>query len=518
MLALPGGRRRLANVRKLMRLGRDFEREYGPDLRGFLQMVAEREAGRAVDARESEAPLEGDGLDAIRLMTIHRAKGLEWHTVCVADLGRSPRPAHQILRVSTDGRLGLRLSRPGVPGRVSALDYDAIGAAEKREEEDEERRLFYVAMTRARERLILSGATRFDGWTGAANSNGGGPVAWIARALMPDLGRLIAEGGAVVGCGAGTVRLNIPDAESIHGAAARVAAPVGPTSDPPPLASPTPPLPLPAARSSAPAVTTLSYSSLGAYARCGYRFYAERVLHLPGAREPTGSAAPPIRSAAERGVLLHALLERLSFRRPVLPDSAAVQAAAAPAGLSTPTAQEAVELIATIERFATSPLRARLAGLIETRREERFAFALTDGPLITGVIDVIGREPGGLTLIVDYKSDRLEGTEPEALAGGGYVVQRLVYALAALHAGAERVEVVHCFLERPDQPAVAVYGAGQRPRLQAELETLAAGVLAGDFAVADVPHRGLCAGCPAEGGLCSWPTAMTQRAAADRLF
>ena len=195
MLAMPGGRRRLANVRKLMRLGREYEEEHGADLAGFVAAAADRAAGRTSDTHESEAPVEGEGLDAIRLMTIHRAKGLEWPTVCVADLGRSPRPPHQILRLSGDGRLGLRVHRAGVAGRVSALDHDAIGAEERRAEEDEERRLFYVAMTRARERLILSGATRFDGWTGAASQTGGGPVAWIAPVFVPELGRLIGEGG-----------------------------------------------------------------------------------------------------------------------------------------------------------------------------------------------------------------------------------------------------------------------------------------------------------------------------------
>ena len=48
--------------------------------------------GRVGDTRESEAPVEGEALDAVRLMTIHRAKGLEFEIVCVADLGRGPGP------------------------------------------------------------------------------------------------------------------------------------------------------------------------------------------------------------------------------------------------------------------------------------------------------------------------------------------------------------------------------------------------------------------------------------------
>ncbi len=78
MLAMPGGTRRLANVRKLMRLGREHEEARGPDLRGFLGLLADRQAGRSPENREGEAPVEGEGLDAVRLMTIHRAKGLEF--------------------------------------------------------------------------------------------------------------------------------------------------------------------------------------------------------------------------------------------------------------------------------------------------------------------------------------------------------------------------------------------------------------------------------------------------------
>ena len=85
VLARPGGDRRLANLRKLMRLAREFERAEGRDLRGFLADAAARDLA---EAREGEAALESEGLDAVRLMTIHRAKGLEFPVVCVADLGR----------------------------------------------------------------------------------------------------------------------------------------------------------------------------------------------------------------------------------------------------------------------------------------------------------------------------------------------------------------------------------------------------------------------------------------------
>jgi hypothetical protein len=153
------------------------------------------------------------------------------------------------------------------------------------------------------------------------------------------------------------------------------------------------------------------------------------------------------------------------------------------------------------------------------RREERFRFTLGDtGVLVGGVFDVIAREGGGRTLVVDYKTDRLDGADPQALADRAYGTQRLVYALAALRAGAGGVEVVHTFLELPQRPAVATFAREQMPALEAELSALAGGVLRREFTVTDAPHRGVCDGCPAEGGLCSWPLEMTRREAADRLF
>jgi hypothetical protein len=138
--------------------------------------------------------------------------------------------------------------------------------------------------------------------------------------------------------------------------------------------------------------------------------------------------------------------------------------------------------------------------------------------MIRGVLDAIAYEPGGLALVVDYKTDRLEGAEPADVVEKAYLAQRLIYALAALRSGARQVEVVHTFLERPDRPVVARFTHEDIPGLEAELGQMAAGMMEGDFTVTPLPHRGLCHGCPAEGGLCSYPLAETRREAPDRLF
>jgi ATP-dependent exoDNAse (exonuclease V) beta subunit len=276
----------------------------------------------------------------------------------------------------------------------------------------------------------------------------------------------------------------------------------------------------------APAVASLSYSSLGEYARCGYRFYVERVLGLPPAHSaaghpppPSRPGPPPIRPAEQRGVLIHALLEGLDFRRPSVPGPEAMAAAAARAGIvPAPGPDEAAELVALVQSFAAGELCARLGRAREVRREERFAFLLGSGELVTGAFDVLAREQGERMLIVDYKSDRLRGADPAAVVHDAYETQRLVYALAALRAGGAEAEVVHCFLERPGEPVSARFTRSDTGDLEQALERLASGVARHEFAVTATPYRELCAGCPAEGGLCSWSVAMTRRDSPDRLF
>ena len=101
-----------------------------------------------------------------------------------------------------------------------------------------------------------------------------------------------------------------------------------------------------------------------------------------------------------------------------------------------------------------------------------FAFTLDTGGgrslLVNGIVDVHAAEEDGV-LVVDYKSDRLEGREPGSRVEEAYATQRLVYALAALRSGAARAEVAYCFLERPDEPVAAVSPRRDVPALEDEL-------------------------------------------------
>jgi ATP-dependent exoDNAse (exonuclease V) beta subunit len=258
-----------------------------------------------------------------------------------------------------------------------------------------------------------------------------------------------------------------------------------------------------------PAPQRLSYTALQAYARCGYRFYLQRVLGLPSEEPPPlpGPAEEP-RAGLDplvRGGLAHALLEDLDFARPEPPDAEAVAALAARHGVE-PTADDVEDLRAIVGAFARSPLCGRLAAAGSVRREAGFAFSLEPGgggSLVNGFVDVIATEPGGGRLIVDYKTDRLDGADPAEVLDRDYATQRVVYALAALRDGAPRVDVAYCFLERSDEPVVRGYTAADVDALTEQVVSLARGVLDEHYEVTPRPHRELCADCPGRRALCS---------------
>jgi ATP-dependent exoDNAse (exonuclease V) beta subunit len=454
----PDGRRRLANVRKLMRLAGEFEASAGPDLHGFIALLNRRIAAGGA-GREAEAPVESDGLDAVRLMTIHSSKGLEFPVVCVADLGRAPFVAHPLIRIGSEGtRLGLRLARAGTGAKVQALHYNELKEEALAADLAEQQRLFYVAMTRAQRRLILSGATKLA----KLGELKGSPMDWIAPAFKDLPGvrtRLIVE----------------HPVREIPPTGAKV------TQDEAQILVPPPPIALPAA----PAVDSVSYSGLSGYLKCPLRFYAERVIGLP----PTPVSGSS--GGRERGTRLHEALATIDLRLPA-------------------TDPELQDLLA-------SPTYARIARAREVRREQPFAFVLGE-LLITGTFDVLATETDGRTLVVDYKSDALNDQSPEQLVALRYETQRLIYALAALRINDADVEVVHLFLDAPEHPATSIYKAAARSTVEAELIDLTASLRAGDFAPAADPRRSLCAGCPAAGGICPYPLALTERQAPDRLF
>ena len=126
VLARWDGRRRYANMRKLARLARSYEELRGPDIEGFVRFVRDQEA---IGGRELEAVAEEEGSDAVRLLTIHAAKGLEFKVVIVADAGRERAPARgdEILCLPT-GASASGSSTPRAASAAPCFDYER-GAA-----------------------------------------------------------------------------------------------------------------------------------------------------------------------------------------------------------------------------------------------------------------------------------------------------------------------------------------------------------------------------------------------------
>ncbi len=103
----------------------------------------------------------------------------------VADLGRQSGGRRAALLIGEDETAGLRLAPLGGRRHDPHRGVEALAAQDAQADAEEERRLFYVAMTRARELLILSGGTDTTKWP--APRNGGPPIDWIVRALTPSL-------------------------------------------------------------------------------------------------------------------------------------------------------------------------------------------------------------------------------------------------------------------------------------------------------------------------------------------
>ncbi|GAB4108914.1 MAG: hypothetical protein OHK0022_61200 [Roseiflexaceae bacterium] len=181
---LPDGERRRVNVEKLLEVAR---RTGGADLATFSAYLEDL---LRQEAREGEAPLEGE--HTVRLMTVHRAKGLEFPVVVLPDLGRE---ALLLQPLALAGRsYGLALKLRDGPDWLQPLAYRLARAEEARMERAERERLAYVALTRARDYLILAGPAR--------ERSGDDWLSWLLAALGwpweqggPPAGLLPAAGG-----------------------------------------------------------------------------------------------------------------------------------------------------------------------------------------------------------------------------------------------------------------------------------------------------------------------------------
>ena len=499
VLAQWDGRRRYANLRKLARLARSYEELRGRDVEGFVRFVREQES---VGARELEAVAEEEGGDAVRLLTIHAAKGLEFKVVVVADAGRDrAAPSPDEILALPDGRFGFRVADPLTGDRRGAFAYDEVREAGRREEEAERLRLYYVAMTRAIDRLIVAGS--IDASRGPDERT---PIGWVlARLGVDEL-----DGGGPVELERGGARVIVrpdrfrpaPEPDPSHPAAGGEAQlalfgeewtrPLRPAPTLPPLL-PTPAPPLHRVR-------RLSYSALALFERCSYRYYAERVVGMRAADAEPATGEPCGLAATEIGDAVHLVLEGLDLRAPAAPQGDAL-AVAVRARYPHVSDEELERIAAFVCSYCESQLAERIAALGGAAAERPFAFE-HDGVLLHGRLDVLHRG-GPLALVVDYKTNSLAEATPEELVESDYRLQRLVYALACFRAGAEEIEVVYHFLERPDAVVSTVFRSADVPALERELSQAIERIQRGEFA--PTPDEFVCAGCPVLDVVCAGP-------------
>jgi ATP-dependent helicase/nuclease subunit A len=498
VLALWDGKRRYANMRKLARLARSFEELRGADIEGFVRFVRQQEA---VGAKELEAVAEEEGADAVRLLTIHSAKGLEFKVVVVADAGRDrAAPASDEILALSDGRFGFRVADPYTSARKGAFDWEAVREERRREDEAERLRLYYVAMTRAIDRLIVSGAI-----DPSREGDRSTPMGWALGRL--EAGEELASAdGSPTELERGDARFLLrvdrfaPEPEAVETEAAVVEdgqlalfgeIPVGPSLHAPtlPALEPVPTPPLHRAR-------RLSFTALSLFERCSYRYYVERVAGMRERDASGGVPGPEGLGATELGSAVHAVLERLDLRAPRVPEDLEEQVLT---GLPNATEENLARIRGHVAAYCDSELAARVAGLEGVAPERHFTF-LHDGVLLHGFLDVFHSD-GERALVVDYKTNVLEEAGPARVVDADYRLQRLVYALACLRTGVEEVEVVYQFLERPDEPVSRVFAGREVAELEAELSAAIEQIQAGDFR--PTPSEAVCAGCPALDLVCA---------------
>jgi ATP-dependent helicase/nuclease subunit A len=148
LLARPNGRRRLANVRKLLQMANAVSVHGVAD---FIRRLREIEK---LSEREGDAPTEEEAADVVRVLSIHKAKGLEFPVVFLGDMARSLIKGESGLFLCDPKRRAIGCKM----GDYQTAAYRAIAEERQQRDIEESARLLYVALTRAREHLILCGS------------------------------------------------------------------------------------------------------------------------------------------------------------------------------------------------------------------------------------------------------------------------------------------------------------------------------------------------------------------------
>ena len=359
------GPQRVANLEKLAWDGAAFARDGRLSFEETIDALESRPRGED----EGDSPLSDEATDSVRLMTIHKAKGLEAPLVIVADTaagqagGNDPDYDYaSVARIEESEAIAVRT--PGVVSSVEVLRT----LDDHRHEEAENVRLLYVALTRAADRLVLlAGSGPGSGWSEAL-------AAWGF-----DSKELQADGATFDG---GRVLHRLIEKDAVRGGAAAA---------------------VPAGRPGAVAAyeAALARASAAAWTFRAPSLEDERSEDAEPARD--GSIAPALARAV--GVVVHRRLERFDGDTAALVAGLEASAADPAERNGVGAAEVAAEARAVLAAFAASPLAARLTGLDVLGREVPMLFREDDARAWSGTIDLIYREPGGTIVVADYKTD-----------------------------------------------------------------------------------------------------------------
>ena len=413
------GEQAVANVHKLLDLAREF--------RGPLADFAAR-----LDLLTSEEQQEGEALlnaDALHILTVHAAKGLEFPIVVVPDLAarfnlQNSAPA----LLDAEKGIGLRVLDPEQGyKKTSSFIRSLINRNASRRQRAEEKRLLYVACTRARDHLLLGGALT-DKHFAAELDAAADCLGWICGSLALTEADLACGSKAVAGVPSPLPIHTDPSAFSAPATTARRAG----TRAAAPAQAPVPALDLLSPLDDSQDRPEFAASELVLFAADPAAHHRQYALGLPA--WPLGQVDAPRRRGMLFGQLAHAGLEALSNSPDADP---AVLAADLVAAATLPVASYRAsferELAALLRRCRQSPLAALWRTHAEARTEVRFTLSLDRG-LVHGVVDYMGRGADGLWELVDYKTGHRAHTE-EAVQH--YRLQLEMYALClqALHPG-----------------------------------------------------------------------------------
>lgn len=458
---LPGGRQRFANLIALHERTRQFGRFQRQGLYRFLRFMDQL----AQEKDPAQPSIWSAADDAVRIMTIHKSKGLEFPVVIVPDLGKRFNTQDQKGPILIDRSAGLGLS---VPDPDRAIRYPSLAGLLVKQTIHQQMlaehlRLLYVAMTRAREHLILVG-------TITQKKAGGWDLLWTGRAQPPSAANLLGAGCLLDWIGPAAHAIGGPHLRIVHHTPADPDAGIAPDSglksdesfaglaelkpfDPPPphsdkaqqvlnrLNQPYANLPFTQLAASQ-SVTGWTKHAVTAR-NPGTAAFHTAGLKLADPRCIAGDSTP---SAAERGNATHLVLQYLDFSRPCLGADLGDQIQSMLDRRLISPAQSALVDRAAIEWFIATDLTGLIRRPdVDLRRELPFYLACSpdqfgaphsadplDQVMVRGRMDLVVLTPADLC-IIDYKTDRVT---PQQVPGraGLYAGQMNLYrqALATL--------------------------------------------------------------------------------------